>query len=317
MNPAHGGTNWIPGLMMLGAGAVAALAFLFASKRIKGEGPSTGSFEDLNTRYQAKLGALKDHRAQKHLLDATEWDATRLRLEQEAAAILRERDGVKHEKRKAQGRAETKAAAKAKDASLTAKNPTLTWVAIGATVVGFFVLLGFNLSSAATDRTDGMSVTGATPPGGGAGPMQQQAEREDPRVIALARRVEASPEDPDALADLALTLLLRQSFDEARVYTGRVGMLDPFHVRGRVARAVMRAVDGEVAPAVDDLEHLAAYYPEAYEGRLFAGLITMEENPARAAANLEAYAATAPQAEQPPMVGMMIQQARQLMAGKP
>jgi hypothetical protein len=88
-----------------------------------------------------------------------------------------------------------------------------------------------------------------------------------------------------------------------------VTLIDPFQVRGRVSRAVMRAVDGDAKGSQDELERLAAAYPEAYDARMFAGLIAAEGNDnARAVRNLEAYRATAPRSEQPPMIPKMIQQ---------
>jgi hypothetical protein len=317
MNPAEGGTNWVPGLMMLAAGAVAALAFVFGSKKLKVEPPATGSVDDLNARYQSKLAQLKDHRLQKQKLDAAEWAATQKELEQQAAAILRERDGVKHESRKAEGRLEKKAEAVKQDDSIWAKNPTLTGGLIGGAVVGFFMLLGFNLSNSATDRAEGMSATGGVPRGAGpaagaagaGGPMMGQPAGEDPRLAALARRVEDAPQDPDAVADLALVLLRKQMFEDAKPLSDRLGLIDPFHVKGRVVRAVMRAVEGDAAGSMDELEHLATYYPEAYDARMFAGFIAADlKDNARAAASLKAYAATAPATEQPPMIRMMIQQ---------
>lgn len=305
MSPAEGGTNWVPGLLMLAAGVVAALGFLFGSKRLKTDAPATGSVEDLTIRYDAKLAELKDHIAQKHMLDAGAWEARRRELEQAAAAVLRERDGVRHEARKAEGRAEARQAAQARDTSFAARNPTLTGGLIGGAVVGFFILLGVNLTKEAKERPEGGSMTG----GQAAGPMQGE-QKEDPRLTSLVQRVESAPQDPDAVADLALLLLRRQAFEDAKPLSDRLGIIDPFHVKGRVVRAVMRAVEGDAPASMTELEHLASYYPEAYDARMFAGFIAMEDEPARAALNLEAYAATAPQSEQPPMIRMMIQQLR-------
>jgi hypothetical protein len=311
MNPAST-TNWIPGLLMLGVGALAALAFIFTNRK-KVTPTSTGAADDLNARYQSKLAELKDLRLQKRLLDPAEWQATRTRLESEAAAILRERDGARHEKVKAVARAEKKAQAKAQDPSFWNQNPQLTGGLIGGAVVAFFLLLGFNLTQSTTDKAAGGMGPGGMTAGGPRGPMQDQAgagpEPEDPRLTALAQRVQARPEDPDAVGDLALYLVRRQAFEDAKPLVDRVTLLDPFHVRGRVSRAVLRAVDGDAKGSQDELEHLAAAYPEAYDARMFAGLIAMEGNQnERAMKNLEAYLATAPQSEQPPMMRMLIQQ---------
>jgi hypothetical protein len=309
MNPSTG-TNWLPGVLMLVVGALAALAFVFTSRR-KAPPPSSGTLDDLNARYQSKLAELKDLATQKRMLPAPEWQATKARLEGEAAAILRERDGTRHEAVKSEARLEKKAVAQAADSSFWSKNPQLSGALIGGAVVGFFLLLAFNLTQSAGDRREGMGPTGMTPQGVGRGPMQEAPgeEPDDPKLTALARRVQASPEDPEAVGDLALYLMRRQAFDDAKPLVDRVTLLDPFQVKGRVCRAVMRAVEGDPHGSQEDLERLAAAYPEAYDARMFAGLIAAEANdPARAVKNLEAYLATAPQAEQPPMIRMMIQE---------
>jgi hypothetical protein len=309
---------------MLGAAVLAALTYVLSSKSLKASPVATRNVEDLTVRYQAKLAQIKDHLAQKDRLAAASWEETKRRLEGEAAAILRERDGVKHEGVKAEARAERKAEAQAKDASVWNRNPALTGALIGGAVVAFFGYLGLSLSQSASERRDGMTATGMQPGGGARGPMQgesgQDSEpREDPKLAALAARVQGSPEDPEAVSDLALYLLRRQAFEDAKPLVDRVTQLDPFNVRGRVSRAVFRAVDGDAKGSQDELEHLASYYPDAYDARMFAGLIAMEDNdPGRAVKNLEAYISTAPANEQPPMMRMILQQLRsQLNAPKP
>lgn len=303
MNPPP--TNWLPAILMVAAGAIAALAYLFTARRPSSETPRDGTAEDLDARYQAKLVQLREHQAAKHLLPPAEWDLVRARLEGEAAHILRERDGAKHERQKAAGRAEQKAAAKAKATGLTSKHPGLTAALIGGAVVGFFVLLAFNLSESTSGRREGMpGSAGAASDGPSPAPAP-----EDPQLVALAQRVQSSPEDPEAVGALALYLVRRQAFDDARPLVDRVTQLDPFHVRGRVMRAVMKAVDGDAQTSQDELEHLSDYYPEAYDARMFAGLIAMETNDTpRALRNLEAYLETAPATEQPPMMRRLVQQ---------
>ena len=89
----------------------------------------------------------------------------------------------------------------------------------------------------------------------------------------------------------------------------------PFHPKGRVGRAVVRALEGDLKGSVTDLEALASRYPEAYDARMFAGMLAMEDNDQRRALmNLEAYVALAPADEQPPMMRMAISQLKQEMA---
>ena len=142
--------------------------------------------------------------------------------------------------------------------------------------------------------------------------MQPQQPRADPKLEALAARVQSNPGDVDAVADLAVHLFRRQAFDEARPLVDRATFLDPFHPRGRVGRAVVRALEGDLPGSINDLEALASRYPEAYDARMFAGMLAMEDNDQRRALmNLELYVALAPQSEQPPMMRMAVIQLKQ------
>lgn len=306
MNPQHA-TNWVPGLMVLGAGIALALAYLFGSKRLKTDEPTPETLDDLDARYQSLLGELREHVANKHLLPADDFAKEKTRLELAAAEVLRTRDGKKHEDTKKQARQEKIAAA---PQTFAAKNPGLMGALVGGAVVAFFAILGWQLTQASTERTDGMQATGAVPPGGGPGPMQQP--KADPKLEAMANRVQSNPNDVDAVAELAVYLIRRQAFDEARPLIDRATFLDPFHPKGRVGRAVVRALQGDLRGSIDDLEALAAKYPEAYDARMFAGMLSMEDNDQRRALmNLELYVALAPQSEQPPMMRMAVSQLRQ------
>ncbi len=312
MNQPHQ-TDWLPGLMMLAAGLVVALFYLFGSKKLKADAPKPETLDDIEARYQALLGELRQHVANKHLVPADEFAREKARLEGAAADILRARDGKRHEVVKQQARAEKVAAAAPTFAS---KNQGLMGALIGGGVVAFFAVLGFQLSNTATERAEGMSATGMTPPGGTRGPMQEAEEpQQDPKLEALAARVQANPQDVDALADLGVFLIRKQAFDDARPIVERGLLVDPFHPKIRVGRAVVRALEGDLKGAIGDLEKLAARYPEAYDAHMFAGLMAMEDNDQRRALmNLEAYVTLAPQDEQPPMMRMAVVQLKQQIA---
>ena len=312
MNPQHA-TNWLPGLMVLAAGAAVALAYLFGSKRLKGDAPKPETLDDIEARYQLLIGELRQHVANKHLLPADQFEREKTRLELAAADILRTRDGKRHEDTKKQARAEKAAAAAAATPTLASKNPALMGALVGGVVVAFFALLGWQLTQSATERADGMQATGMVPPGGGGAPMQQP--QADPKLEALANRVKGNPDDVDAVADLAIHLIRRQAFQEAQPLVARATFLDPFHPKGRVGRAVVRALDGDLRGAITDLEALASRYPEAYDARMFAGMLAMEDNDQRRALmNLELYVTLAPQSEQPPMMRMAVSQLKQELA---
>ena len=311
MNPAHA-TNWIPGIVVLAVAIVGALAFLFGSKRLKTEAPAPETLDDFEARYQTLLGELRQHIANQHLMPHDVFSRERLRIEAAAADVLRARDGKKHEVTKKQARAEKVNAA---PPSWAAQNPLLAGVLIGGVVVGFFAILGWQLQTKSTERTDGMQATGMTPPGGA--PMQPQQPKSDGRIEALAARVQSNPEDVDAVTDLAIYLIRRQAFQEARPLVDRAMLLDPFHPKARVGRAVVRALEGDLRGSIDELERLAARYPESYDARMFAGMLALEDNDERRALlNLEAYVTLAPMNEQPPMMRMAVVQLKQQLAAQ-
>lgn len=312
-------TNWVPGFLVLAFGMVAGLIYFLAGRRERAEsaGGSDSLVDEYNARYQRLLGELREHIANQHLQDAGVWSAQKARLEDLAAQALRQRDAANHEALKSQARAHARGTATAaaspaqtnSSASVPSSDRMLLRAFLGAAVVGFFVLLGIQLSGATKPREDTQgSGMGAQSPGGA--PMQPREE--DPRMEALASAVRANPDDVEALVDLALRLVSQQSFQEAKSLLARAAMIDPFQVKGRVGRAVLLAVDGDVAQAQSELERLASLYPEGYQGHLFAGLIALEEGQReRAITQLEGYLASAPADEQPPMLRGEIERMKQ------
>ncbi len=308
------GTNWTPGLIALGVAAFAALIFLLRSRSAQGPAPGAVTPEDLETRYQAALGALKEHVANKHLVPPEAWAAENARLEQAAAAVLREKAGVQHEALKAQARAEKKAAAAAQPSGM---NPMLKGALWGGGVVGFFVVLGIVLSQESKERVDGQEMTG-TIPTGGAGPMQNRPPQEDLELKTAIERANRSPDDIDALSDAARELIGRQMWDDAAPIVRRATSIDPYHVPTRTHRAVLSAVEGQTSTALDELVHIADTFDDAYDARLFAGMLALQNNDhERALVQFERYSAEAPVDEQPPMIGQAITQLRAERGARP
>lgn len=310
MPPAS--TNWTPGLLVLAFGVVVAMLYVFLSKQRSAAKAATASRDDVAARYQTTLSELKEHIANKHLLPELVWEAEKKRLEALAVALLKERDGSTHETLKAQARAEKKAQAQASDSSFFAKSPAIKGALVGGGVVFFFAFLWFTVNEAAKPRSDSMQVTGMTPessgPSRGENPSDQKLE-------SLLAAVEKSPNDVEVLAEAGLYLIRRQGFNEARRFINQAVLLDPFHVKTRVGRAVIQAVDGDIAAAQLDLERLASLYPDAYAANLYAGMLALEENnSSRALKNFEAYLEAAPPGEVPPMMRGAVAQLRQQVA---
>jgi len=305
--------NWLPGELVVIAALLLGALFVVLSKRRQDRAVSSAAEDDLTAKYNGLLGELREHVANRHLLPTDAWDKEKSRLEQAAVAVLKQRDAARvaenHESLKAEARADKRQAVAAGGGS------TMKGVLIGAGTVGFFVLLGFLLTNATTPRKDGMGITGTVPqaemPAGAGGPPGPSPAGEE-KLKALFDVVQKQPDDIEALADLSLHLLRRQGFDEAKPFILRGTTLDPFHVRTRVARTVLSAVEGSLASSQDELERLGSRYGEAYDANLFAGLIAMDQNDQRRAlVAFERYFAVAPAGDTPPMMKMAVEQMRQ------
>ncbi len=305
-------TNWLPGILVTAAGVVGSLAYLFFAKKAGTTKPAAPP-DDLQARYQGVLAELKEHVANKHLLPQANWEAEKARLEQLAVSLLKQRDSDKHEAQKAEARAEKKAQAAAADTGFFAKNPQLKGAIVGGAVVLFCGVLWFSLQEATKPRQEGMGATGMMP--GGSMPPEPQEPQEDVKLNQLLQAVQTAPDDVDALAEAGLYLISKQGFDESRPFIQRATMLDPFHVKTRVCRAVFTAVDGDVPTSMAELERLASLYPDAYAGMLYAGMLALDSNdPGRAVKDFERYLAVAPPSEAPPMLRPAIAQLKQQLA---
>lgn len=307
-------TNWLPGILALCAAVVAAVTFLLLSMRKHGPSAPPSSAEDLETRYQAMIAQLKEHSANKHLHAPDAWAEEQARLEQGAAAVLRERAGVKHAALKAEARAEKLAKAAAAPTGFLAKNPAIKGAVWGAGVVGFFVLLGVVLSQESTARVDGQEMTGMVP-GGAKGPMEPAPPQEDLQLKTAMERANRSPDDVDALSNAAKELISRQMFDDAAPLIRRATLLDPYHVQTRTHRAVLLAVEGQTMTALEELQHVADTFEDAYEARLFAGMLALQaDDRERALSQFERYIVEAPPEDQPPMLRQGIAQLKKELA---
>jgi hypothetical protein len=316
MNHAASTTNWLPGVMVLVAGFVAAALFLLLNRKAGAMNVASGTADDLEARYRGLIAELKELISNKHLMEPAAFATEKSRLEQAAARVLKDRDGVKHESLKAQARA-----ARVQKAQAAAPNSgMLKGFLWGGGAVGFFALLGVLLSQQAKPREEGREMTGMKPPGAGG---EAAAPGQDPdamAVRALFDRLNANPDDLDLLAEASSELLRRQMWDDAEPLVRRATLLDPYAVKSRVHRAVIAAVSDPKAPQpLVELQHLADTYDGAYEARLFAGLLLLQnEQGELALAQFDRFLAEAPDSEAPPSLRMGLAQLRQeLRAGKP
>jgi hypothetical protein len=87
-------TNWWPGLIALGVGALLSAVALLVLGR-KGERSKDNAWKPLDAKARGLVEQLKELEADKHHYDAETLAREKMRLEQEAAAAMRARDAVK------------------------------------------------------------------------------------------------------------------------------------------------------------------------------------------------------------------------------
>ena len=308
MNPPT--TNWIPGLIVLAVGFVAAALFLLInrSKGTPAQQPRDGAVEDLERRYQSLIEQLKELAAEKHTLPEERYQTERTRLEQEAVAALRAKDehlkkgGTKTPSRPAPSPAMTKGGLP----------PQLMGAVWGGGIVLFFGVLGYLLVSEQRPRGEDDTATGRVPPGMAANADEQQQQGQlEPELAEAWERLKANPSDLDTAALLSHELIRRQMYEDAERITLRALAVDPFNVELRVHKGVLRAVRGDESGAEQELTQLVDTYPDAQEALLFLGALAARRgDKAKALENFERFAVEVPANMQPPPLLSAIQQLR-------
>lgn len=305
MNPPT--TNWIPGLIVLAVGFVAAALFLLLNRNKGGpaEQPRDGALEDLERRYQSLIEQLKELSAEKHTLPAERYQTERTRLELEAAGTLRAKD--EHLKKGG-----TKTASRPAPVATGGLSPQLKGALWGAGIVLFFGGLGYLLVSEQRPRGEDDTATGRVPPGMAANAdAQQQQGQMEPELAEAWERLKANPSDLDTAALLSHELIRRQMYEDAERITLRALAVDPFNVELRVHKGVLRAVRGDESGAEKELTQLVDTYPDAQEALLFLGALAARRgDKEKALENFERFAVEVPANLQPPPLLSAIQQLR-------
>ena len=294
-------TDWLPGLLVLGLGLLAAAAVLVLSRR-RGQGHAaegrkalaTKAVEEAELRAARLLDQLRELELDRHQLAAEAYQEERSRLEQLAADALRARDEARTSAPKPR-RAEATSSA---PAGFFGRHPQLVGAAWGAGLVAFFGALGLLLTNDAKPRTGMDGATGTV--GRDEAPPQ---EAEDPAFEAALARVRDNPGDVETSAQVVHELLRRQDYDEARQLTERSLGADPFQSEARVHRAFLVAVNGDEPAAVQQLQRLGELYPNTSEAFLFLGMMRMRSGDNSGAADaFSRFLAEAPSDEQPPQM---------------
>jgi len=284
------GTNWLPGILALGAALVVAAGYVFLSlRRTAPAGKQEEARKraaDLDAQYQATILQLRELKAEQPKLTPEAYEAQRAELEKRAADALRAKET---QPAPAPAPAATAAAPK----GFFAQHPQMVGALWGGGVVAFFAVLGLLLFSQEKPKVDdGMPR----------GPMQSQAaappQGGDDELAQAMEHLREHPEDADTAATVGHELLRRQEWVQAAEVTVRALGADPFHVENRIHRAWMKAQRGDPAGETE-LQHLADTYPGAQEALLFlASVHAQAGNKAKALDNLERFVSAAPPEEQ-------------------
>jgi tetratricopeptide (TPR) repeat protein len=294
-------TDWLPGIVVLVLGFLAAAAAVLLGRR---RAPTSAKearranasqdVEEAELRGARLLEQLSELEADKHQLSKEAYQVESARLEQQAADALRARDEARRLPSKESAPSPTPASP-----GFAGRHPQLTGAFWGAGAVVFFGALFLWLKQDVQPRTEGGGLTGTA----GRGEASAEPPPEDPAFAAALARVRDDPGDVETSAHVVHELIRRQDYDEARLLTERSLGVDPFQSEARVHRAFLVAVAGDPKGAVSELQHLSTLYPNSSEALLFLGLLRMRTGDNRGAAEaFERFLAEAPAEEQPPQM---------------
>ena len=236
-------TDWLPGLLALGLGLLAAVVVLFVSRRRAAAGPSEGrragtakSAEEADLRAARLLDQLRELEVDRHQLSEEAYQQESHRLEQLAAAALRARDEARSST--AKPRRTEGATRAAPPAGFFGRHPQLVGAFWGAVVVAFFGALALWLTNDAKPRAGGEVATGTV------GRDEAPSAPEDPAFTEALARVRDNPGDVETSAHVVHELIRRQEYEEAKDLTERSLGVDPFQSEARVHQAFLLAVGG-------------------------------------------------------------------------
>jgi len=251
--------DWIPALVALAAGLVAASVLLWRWRRSVDGGDAAEPMDDTPHRDLARerdslLGRLR-------AMDASDADdalaAERYELELRAAGVLRALDELPEPE--TGGETATAASAPSPGGQMSG----FLWGAASAAAIAVVVMFA---SRDATPRNEGGSMTGGIDGDGSSGPV------DGPEAAAVAR----NPDDLDARLDLARRHLESQDlmavFEETQFVLERV----PGHPRALTYQSLVRLAMGQGDMAVQMLEEAIAGDPDLLEPYVHLALVQVK-----------------------------------------
>jgi tetratricopeptide (TPR) repeat protein len=313
-------THWLPGILALSAGLVAAALYLLLGRRRSVVAPSEAE-GDAQRRVDSLLNQLREHQSERHQMEAAAWTAEQERLEKLAAEALRARESASAGSAgpsAAGGRRSS--AAETRGSGLLARHPQLSGALWGGGLVLFFGALGLWLSQEQRSRGAGEVATGTAgraDRGSPANPPPASDEAADREFQAALGRVRDEPGDNlEMTGEVVRELIRRSDFQQAFDLNERALSVDPFRTESRVHRAFLKAVLGEREAGLRELARLARLYPHGSEALLFSGMIRMQGQEQRQALeDFEGYLAATPANEVPPQLREGVGALRQRLTG--
>lgn len=291
-----GGTDWVPGFVVLCAGLLLGLIFAFRSVRgTAGRpplavGPEHWDLEsrDLLARQDALLTELRELDAGHIKQSIQDLSRRRYALELEAAEVLRALDRARASRAK-----EAKAAAPAivTQEGVFPRRPGLRGAVVGVGATTFAFLLFLLLKDHSAARPPGLSVGESTDPAGTGSSVapSEGGSRDRPELEPgkeLSRREAAAIANPaslDAKLDLAQAYLFEDRVSESFRLSYDVLDREPNNARALTYQAAARRAMGMPNRALDLLDRAVALDPLLVEAWVNRGLVAFEARKYRVA----------------------------------
>jgi tetratricopeptide (TPR) repeat protein len=303
-------TDWLPGILVLALGLLAAAVALFLARRRVAPGGAAEArragarldAEEAELRSVRLLDQLRELEADRHQLSAEAYQAESSRLEHRAADALRARD----EARTSAPKSRPSGVSASAPSGFFGRHPQLAGAFWGAGLALFFGALFLWVTRDAAPRSQGEGLTGTAGRGESNPPPP-----EDSTFSAALARVQDDPGDVETV-HVVHELIRRQDYDRARQLTERSLGVDPFLSEARAHRGFLLAVSGDTPGATRELQHVSELYPNGYEALVFLGLVRMRSGDNRGAADaFDRFLAEAPPDEQPPQMRAALTALRQ------
>lgn len=252
------GTDWLTATGILLSGAVIGFMVLYATTRRQSAAATPArpvALRDLEAKLDALIAQLRE-------LHDTGGSAEEIsRLEQEAANVLRQLDGVAQPVASRESRVASRVAAPAA-APASALKGFLWGVGSAAAIAG----LVFFVVNQAKSRDTGGSVTGGTTETANRESRTANREQTDPDLQRLEAAVQASPDDLDARDNLAHAYLERENMVAAFEQAQTVLQKAPADARANTVQGIVRIAMGEAEQASKQLEAATKTDPKYVDG---------------------------------------------------